>query len=111
LRPIFCILDTNETLDLFENVSVLGYADDLKFDLITVECKSIEFTYLIHGMALERVNEIKVHGVIMDGKMSSLPHMKANVSKSSRMLGLIKLVSREYHDPYTHKTLYTSFNT
>jgi hypothetical protein len=30
LGPIFFILDINGALDIFENVSVLGYADDLK---------------------------------------------------------------------------------
>jgi hypothetical protein len=40
----------------------------------------------------------------MDGKMSFLPH----ISKSSRMLGFIKRISRDFRDPYTHKTLYTS---
>jgi hypothetical protein len=30
LGPIFFILDINAALDIFENVSVLGYADDLK---------------------------------------------------------------------------------
>jgi hypothetical protein len=30
LGPIFLILDNNAALDIFENVSVLGYADDLK---------------------------------------------------------------------------------
>jgi hypothetical protein len=30
LGPIFFIMVINRALDLFENVSVLGYADDLK---------------------------------------------------------------------------------
>jgi hypothetical protein len=34
---IFFILDTNEALDLFENVSVLGYADNLKLFMI-IKC-------------------------------------------------------------------------
>jgi hypothetical protein len=40
--------------------------------------------------------------------MSFLPHIEAIISKSSRMLGFIKRISRDFHDPYTHKTLYTS---
>jgi hypothetical protein len=44
----------------------------------------------------------------MDGRMSFLPHIEALIFKSSRMLGFIKHISREYRDPYTHKTLYTS---
>jgi hypothetical protein len=36
LGPIFFILDINRALDIFENVSVLGYADDLKL-LMTIK--------------------------------------------------------------------------
>jgi hypothetical protein len=37
LGPIFLILDLNGALDLFENVSVLGYADNLKL-FMTIKC-------------------------------------------------------------------------
>jgi hypothetical protein len=37
LGPIFFILDIKGALDLFENVSVLGYADDLKL-FMTIKC-------------------------------------------------------------------------
>jgi hypothetical protein len=48
--------------------------------------RSTEFVLSINGTALERVDEIKDLGVIMDGKMSFLPHIEASISKSSRML-------------------------
>jgi hypothetical protein len=44
----------------------------------------------------------------MDGRMSFLPHIEAIIFKSSRMLCFFKRISREYRDPYTHKTVYTS---
>jgi hypothetical protein len=31
------------------------------------------------------------------------------VSKSARMLGFIKRISREFNDPYRYKTLYVAF--
>jgi hypothetical protein len=37
-----------------------------------------------------------------------LHHIETIISKTSRMLGFIKRISREFRDPYTHKTLYTS---
>jgi hypothetical protein len=37
LGPIFFILDINGAFDLFENVSLLGYADDLKL-FMTIKC-------------------------------------------------------------------------
>jgi hypothetical protein len=144
LGPIFFILDINGALDFFENVSVLGYADDLKlfmtikcvgdcqlfqkdrdrlsewccsnkFDLNAGKCKSIffrgnkrpiELFFSINGAVLERVDEIK--DLVVDGKMSFLPHIEAIISKSSRMLGFIKRISRDFRDPCTHKTQYTS---
>jgi hypothetical protein len=37
LGPIFFIMDINGALDIFENVSVLRYADDLKL-FMTIKC-------------------------------------------------------------------------
>jgi hypothetical protein len=48
-------------------------------------------------MAVKIVDEIKNLGVTMDGRLSFLPHIEAIISKSSRILGLIKSIS--------HKTL------
>jgi hypothetical protein len=51
---------------------------------------------------------MKYLGVFMDERMSFLLHIEPVIFKSSRMLGFIRRISREFHDPYTHKTLYTS---
>jgi hypothetical protein len=73
--------------------------------------RPIEFVYSINGTepALERFDEIKELGVIMNGRMSFLPHIEAIIFNSSRMLGFIKRISREFRDPYTHKFLYSRF--
>jgi hypothetical protein len=99
---------------MLRDLAHLGeYCRSNKFDLNAGKCKSIsirrnirpiEFVYSINGTALERFDEIKDLGVIMDERMSFLPHTKAVIS----MLGFIKHVTREFHDPYTHKTQYTS---
>jgi hypothetical protein len=34
--------------------------------------------------------------VIIDGRLSFLPHIEAIISKSSRVLGFIKRISKEY---------------
>jgi hypothetical protein len=52
----------------------------------------IELVYSMNGTALERVDEIK------DLYQSPI------ISKSSRILDFIKRISREFRDPYTHKT-------
>jgi hypothetical protein len=101
-----------------------GYLDRLgercsnnKFDLNAGKWKSISFrrnmlpielVYSINETAFERLNEIKDLRVIVDVRMSFLPHIEAIISKSSRMLGFTKRISRKFHDPYAHKALYTS---
>jgi hypothetical protein len=67
-----------------------------KFDLNAAgKCKSIslrrnmrpiEFVYSFNVTVLERVNEIKDLGVIMDEKMLFLLHIEAIISKWSKML-------------------------
>jgi hypothetical protein len=66
----------------------------MQIDILSPNLRPIEFFYSFNGTALERVDEIKDLGVI--------------ISKSSRMLGFIKRISRVFHDPYTHRTLNTS---
>jgi hypothetical protein len=90
-----------------------------RFDLNAGKCKLIsfcrslrttEFVYSINETALGRVDEIKDLGgiiyVYLDGRMSFLIHIKAINFKSSRMLSFIKRRSREFHKPYTHKTVH-----
>jgi hypothetical protein len=52
------------------------------------------FIRLMGRPAPERVDKIKELGVIMDGRMSFLPHIEAIISKSSKILGFIKRISR-----------------
>jgi hypothetical protein len=130
LGPIFFILDINRALDLFENVSVLGYADDHKL-FMTIQCigdcqlfqkdldrlgewchstkfdpnadiwksisfrlnmRPIEFVYLIDVKALERVDEIKDLGVIMDSRMIFSPHIKAITCVASAVIKVVGLL-------------------
>jgi hypothetical protein len=132
LGPKFFILDINGALYLFKNVSLFGYTNELKL-LMTIKCigdcqlfqrdldrldewcssnkfglnagKCKSKCFCRNRTALERVNEIKDLGVIMHGRMSYLPHIEAIISTSSRILGFIKRISREFYDPYTHKNL------
>jgi hypothetical protein len=43
----------------------------------------------------------------MEGRMSFLPHIEVIISKSSRMLGFIKRILRDFSDPYILIKLYT----
>lgn len=146
LGPLFFIDDVDGVFRIFEHVSALGYADDLKlykpivndedcrnfqsdldnlqnwclenkFHLNVNKCKVITFTrskshiehaYRIGGHELERVDEARDLGVYLDNKMTFLAHIETIISKSSRMLGFIKRLGREFQDYYTLKTLYVS---
>jgi hypothetical protein len=70
----------------------------MQIDILPPHLRPIEFVYLINGTALEWFDETKDLRVIMNGRMLFLPHIEA----------IIKHISREYHDPYTHETPYTS---
>jgi hypothetical protein len=128
LGPIFfknvSVLRYADDLKLFMTIKCIGDCQLFQRDLDRLgewcrsnkflnagKCKSIsfrrnmqpiEFVYSNNGTALERVDEIKDLGVIMNGRMSFLPHIEAIFSKSSRMLSFIKRISRVFRDPYTH---------
>jgi hypothetical protein len=70
----------------------------------------IEFSYMLGGIILDRVDSINDLGlgVIKDSKVSFTEHMDVTVGKAFAMLGFVKRLSREFRDPYTLKTLYVS---
>jgi hypothetical protein len=66
------------------------------------------FQYFIGDSVLERVDVIIDLGVLIDSRMTFVNHIELIVSKSPRMLGFIKRISREFNDPYTYKKLYVA---
>jgi hypothetical protein len=69
----------------------------------------VMFQYVIGDRDLERVEVIKDLGVLVDSRMTFGNHIESIVSKSARMFGFIKRISKEFNDPYTHKMLYVAF--
>jgi hypothetical protein len=67
------------------------------------------FQYVIGDSDLERVDAINDLGVLVDSRMTFVDHIGSIVSKSARILGFSKRISREFNDPYTYKTLYVTF--
>jgi hypothetical protein len=69
----------------------------------------VEFTYMLDGTVLDRVNSINDFGVIMDEKMTFSGHVDVMVAKTvARMLGFIRRLLLEFRDSYTLKSLHTS---
>jgi hypothetical protein len=76
-----------------------------KFNLNISNCKivyfcrntqPIDFLYTIDGNALKRVNDIKDLGVVLDKRLTFLPHIESVIAKSSNMLGFpLKKIIRE----------------
>jgi hypothetical protein len=66
------------------------------------------FQYVIGDSDLERVDVINDLGVLVDNRMTFVNQIESIVSKSARMLGFIKRISREFNNPYTYKTLYVA---
>jgi hypothetical protein len=88
-----------------------------KFGLNAAKCKSISFNkkrksigfdYRFRGQKLEHVEKIKDLGVILNTRMPFLSHVETVISKSAKMLGFIKCISREFNDHYTDKALFVS---
>jgi hypothetical protein len=48
-------------------------------------------------------------GVLVDSRMTFVDHIGSIESKSAKILGFIKRISREFNDPYTYKSLYVAF--
>jgi hypothetical protein len=65
--------------------------------------------YVIGDSDLECIDVINDLGVLFDSRMTFVNHIESIVSKSARMLGFIKRISREFNDPYSYKTLYVDF--
>jgi hypothetical protein len=71
------------------------------------KCKSISFSrgskpvmfqYVIGDSDLERVDVINDLGVLVDSRMTFVDHIGSIVSKSARILGFIKRISREFNN-------------
>jgi hypothetical protein len=65
----------------------------------------IEFSYMLGGIILGRVDSINDLGVIIDSRRSFTRHIDVTVGRALAMLGFMKRLSCDFTDPYTLKTL------
>jgi hypothetical protein len=59
------------------------------------------FQFVTGDSDLERVDVIIDLGVLVDNRMTFVDHIESIVSRSARMLGFIKRISREFVDSYS----------
>jgi hypothetical protein len=65
----------------------------------------VELSYMLGGIILDRVDSYTDLGVVMDSRMSFSRHINL---KALAMLRFVKILSGEFRDPYTLRTLYES---
>jgi hypothetical protein len=70
--------------------------------------RSVESTYFIEGVQLERVTVINDLGVTLNTKGNFDSHIDKIVNEGKRALGYMKRRSIEFKDPYVTKLLYCS---
>jgi hypothetical protein len=90
-----------------------GWCEANALELNVDNCKSItfsrlrhpiEFSYMLCGINLDRVDFINDLGVIMDSKVSFTGQIDVTVGRALAMLWFVKKLSCEFRDPYTLKT-------
>lgn len=88
-------------------------------DVNPLKCSVISFSrkketivhkYALFGQDIERVNQIKDLGVILDIQLSFKQHISFVVDKASKILGLIFRISKHFSDIYCLKSLYCSLS-
>jgi hypothetical protein len=67
------------------------------------------FNYRLCNKDLVRVKEVRDLGVILDDKLSFIPHIDSILGKSFKQLGFILRVGKPFRNPLTLKILYNSY--
>jgi hypothetical protein len=80
----------------------VGKCKSIKFSRLR---HPIEFSYMLGGIILNRVDSITDLGVIMDSKMSFTGHIDVTFGRASAMLGFVKRLSCEFRG--FHVSLYS----
>jgi hypothetical protein len=95
-------------IDSFQLNRPAGSCEANALELNVGKCKSItfsrvrhpiEFSYMLGGIILGRVDSINDLGVIMDSRMSFTGHIDVTVGRALTMLGFVKRLSLQFRDP------------
>ena len=69
----------------------------------------IPFVYTINGLVIERVEQIKDLGVILDQHLSFGNHIDYIITKAKSRLAWVRRFSSEFNDPWVIKSLFMTF--
>jgi hypothetical protein len=92
--------DLNKLSEWCERNSLFLNVDKFKTITFSRTRYPVQFSYMLGGTVLDRVNSINDLGVIMDEKMNFSEHIDVMVGKAFAMLGFITRLSFEFRDPY-----------
>ena len=70
------------------------------------EQNQLRHHYQLDGEPLKRVNVVKDLGVLLDRKMTFIPHLNKVVARGKCMLGFMKRQSKEFDCPQVTKLLF-----
>ena len=102
-----------EDLNRFQN-----YCRENRLDLNVSKCSAmtisrksnlLQFSYMLHGQPLGRINHMKDLGVILDSKLIFDEHIEYVVKKASRALGFVIRSGAKFINLKSIKILYCSF--
>lgn len=84
--------------------------NEQKCHVMTVTRKNnpLVANYMLNGKILNRVQKHKDLGIIVDSKLTMIPHVEKQINKAKGMLGLIKRISGGIFSMGTMRTLYMS---
>lgn len=68
----------------------------------------IQFNYKLRDATIQRIDQVKDLGVILDTKLTFKHHVAYIVDKASRTLGFIFRIAKDFTDVYCLKSLYCS---
>lgn len=97
--------------------SLLLWCSQNGFSLNSSKCSVISFyrckkprfaSYSLNTHPLLRVDQVKDLGILIDTKISFIPHIDFMCAKACRMLGFLKRNTKEFKDFLTLKTLFCS---
>ncbi|KAL0819973.1 hypothetical protein ABMA28_007970 [Loxostege sticticalis] len=97
--------------------SLSEWCDMNGMELNVKKCSFIKFTrktnvlptkYSVNGINLEEVQVIRDLGVLMDSKLTFVPHIDHTIKKASRAMGFLMRNAREFKHNSTKNLLYNS---
>lgn len=112
VRSINDCRQLQEQLDLFVSWCTLNHLSISVSKCCIISFRRMKspvlYNYAINGTILNRVDNVKDLGVLLDHQLTFKMHYSETVDKANRQLGFIFKIASEFDDPLCLKSLYCS---